>query len=148
MKSIGKVIDTFSADINSKGLPRPKVDSIDLKTGYGIINDKFAGKELHKTVMIVGIDSYKLALENGISMEYGSLGENILLDFNPHDFEIGTVFKIGNSEIEITEKCTICNHLSVFHKKLPKLLRQCRGLYCKILEDGIIKKDVNVSIKD
>ncbi len=148
MKHIGKVINTYSADINSKGLPRPLVDFLELKEGYGIINDKFAGKELNKTVMIVGINSYELAKENEIQMEYGSLGENILLDFNPHDFEVGTIFCIGDSEFEITEKCTICNHLSVFGKKLPKLLRHCRGLYCKINKSGTITKNDDVYIKE
>ena len=146
MKKIGSVLDTFSADINSSGLPRPKVDSLELKEGYGILNDKFAGKDLDKTVMIVGINSYDLAKNFEVSMEFGSLGENILLDFNPHEYEIGTIFQIAESKIQIMEKCTICNHLSVFDKKLPKLLKECRGLYCKILSSGKITKNDIVNI--
>ena len=142
MKKIGVVLDTFSADKNSSGLPRPKVESLELKEDFGIINDKFAGKDLNKTVMIVGINSYDLAKQFDISMEFGSLGENILLDFDPHQYEVGTIFAIGESQFQITENCTICNHLSVFGKDLPKLLKDCRGLYCKILKSGkIIKND-------
>jgi len=142
---IGKVIDIFSAKKGQSGLPRPKVQELNLINGYGIKNDKFAGKELDKSVMVVGKYAYEKAEENGISLEYGSLGENILLDFNPHEYNIGTIFQIGDALIEITQACTVCNHLSIFDGDLPILIQDCRGLYCKILESGDIL--VNKSVK-
>lgn len=146
MKNLGNVIDTFSAKKGESGLPRPKVNCLNLIEGYGIENDKFAGKDEKSSVMIVGDFSYKVANDNGISLELGSLGENILFDFNPHDFEIGTQFKIGETIIELTEKCTICNHLSVFGKKLPYFVKDCRGLYCKIIKGGEIKKGDDIQL--
>lgn len=147
MKNIGKVIETFSATKESSGMPRPKVENLNLIKDYGIENDKFAGKKLDQTVMIVGSKSYEIAKENGIDLELGSLGENILLDFDPHDFEVGTNLKIGDTTIEITQVCTVCNHLAVFDDKLPKLLKSHRGLYCKIIEGGNIEKEMIVEIK-
>ena len=140
------IIDIFSAKVGQSGLPRPKVETLELIEGYGIKNDKFAGTDLDKTVMIVGKYSYDLAKKNFIHLEYGSLGENILFDFNPHDFPVGTRFKIGESIIKITEKCTICKHLGVFDKQLPKLLQKCRGLYCKIEKGGFIYKNSEVEL--
>merc|ERR1711879_100452 len=96
------------------------------------------GENEKKAVMVVGKYAYDLAKENGITLEYGSLGENILFDFNPHDFNIGTIFKIGDSIIEITETCTICNHLAVFDDDLPLIVQDCRGLYCRIIKGGDI----------
>ena len=141
---IGKVINTFSAKKGQSGSPRPKVDNLNLIKDYGIEFDKFANKDLNSTVMIVGLPSYEIASKNSIVLQEGSLGENILLDFNPHDYEIGTQFKIGDSIIEITQKCTICNHLAVFDNKLPVVVKDCRGLYCKIIKSGIIQKDMPV----
>ena len=141
MKSLGKIIGTFSAKKGQSGLPRPKVKFLNLIEGFGIEEDKFAGKDEDSSVMIVGTFSYELAKEKGISLDLGSLGENLLFDFNPHDFHIGTQFKIGETIIEITQKCTICNHLSVFGKKLPLIVKDCRGLYCKIIKGGEIKKN-------
>lgn len=146
MEAIGKVIDTFSAKKGQSGLPRPKVDKLELIYDFGIKEDKFAGDDLNKTVMIVGLFSYNLAKENGIELELGSLGENILLDFNPHDYIVGTQFAIGETIIEITENCTICNHLSVFGKSLPKLVKDCRGLYCKIIKAGEVTKNSSVRL--
>jgi len=147
MKTIGKVLKTFSATKESSGLPRPSVESLNLIEGFGIENDKFAGKKLEQTVMIVGMKSYEIALENGIKLELGSLGENILLDFDPHDFNIDEEIFIGDSIIKITQICTVCNHLSVFDKELPNLLKSHRGLYCKIIKSGLITKDMTVQIK-
>ena len=142
MNTTGKVIEIFSAQEGQSGLPRPISKKLELVIDEGIKFDKFAGKNPLKDVMIVGKIAYSIAKENGINLELGSLGENILLDFNPHDYEIGSIIKIASVELEITQSCTICNHLSVFSESLPYLLKECRGLYCKILSNGnIIKND-------
>lgn len=148
MKNIGKVIEIFSADKNSSGLPRPKVENLDIIKGYGIKLDKFAGKDQDKSVMIVGMKAYDLAKENGISLEFGSFGENILFDFDPHSFKIGSILKVGEVELKITQACTICNHLSIFGKELPFLVKHHRGLYCRVLNDGKIVKNIQVTKKD
>ena len=71
IRIIGKVLNTFSATKESSGLPRPQVDRLNLIKDYGIENDKFAGKKLEQTVMIVGLKSYEMASENGTSLELG-----------------------------------------------------------------------------
>lgn len=144
MKTIGKVLNVFSATKESSGLPRPVVKEINLIKDFGIQNDKFAGKKLDQTVMIVGLKSYEIALEIGINLEFGSLGENILLDIDPHAYEIADRFKFGDAVIEITQICTVCSHLAVFSEQLPSLLKGHRGVYCKIINGGIIKKDMKI----
>ena len=141
---IGKVEEVFSAVKGSSGLPRPKVEKLVLIEGYGIKNDKFAGNELHKTVMIIGLKSYEMAKENSIDLKQGSYGENILFDFDPHLLDVSQRLQIGDATLEITEKCTLCNHLSVFGAKLPKLIKNHRGLYCKIIKGGVITKNLVV----
>lgn len=143
---IGKVIDTFSAKKGQSGLPRPQVENLQLILGYGIKEDKFAGDDENRAVMVVGKYSYDIAKENDINLEYGSLGENILFDFNPHDYHIGTIFEIGETQLEVTENCTICNHLAIFDDELPMLIQDCRGMYCKILKDGIIERNMAVNV--
>lgn len=147
IKILGKVLNTFSATKESSGSPRPLVPQLNLIKDYGIENDKFAGRKLEQTVMIVGIQSYEIAKHNGINLEFGSLGENILLDFDPHILEVGTKLILEDSIIEITQICTVCNHLAVFNENLPLLLKGHRGLYCKIIKSGIVSKDMIVKIK-
>lgn len=139
-KVLGEVLELCSADKSSKGFPRPIVEELLLIEGYGIEGDKFAGDNLEKTVMIVGKNSYDIAKENGIELKHGSFGENILFDFDPHVLQAGDVIFIGDAQLEIREKCSICNHLSIFGPKLPKLIKDNRGIYCKILKGGSVKK--------
>lgn len=147
MNNLGKVLETFSATKESSGLPRPKVKELNLIKDFGIENDKFAGKKLDQTVMIVGVKSYEIAKEKGINLEFGCLGENILLDFDPHELEIGTKLIFQDAIIEITQVCTVCSHLSVFDETLPLLLKGHRGVYCKIIKSGLIFKDTIVKIE-
>jgi MOSC domain-containing protein YiiM len=73
-------------------------------------------------------------------MTYGALGENILIDYNPYDLAIGSQIQIGEVVLEITQNCTICNHLSFIDKTLPKLLKDDRGIFVKVVKVGVIKK--------
>jgi len=139
MQHDGIVLKTFSASKGQSGLPRPVVDQLDLKEGYGIAGDKFAGKDLDQTVMIVGEKAYDLAKDSGIDLQPGSLGENILLSLDPHALPIGSRLQIGTAEIELTEACTLCSHLGIFDRKLPRLVRHDRGVYCRIVRSGIIR---------
>ncbi len=144
MIELGKVLKTFSATNESSGLPRPIVSKLNLIADYGIENDKFAGKKLDQTVMIAGLKSYEIAKQNNIDLEIGCLGENILLDFDPHDFEVGKQLFIEETILEITQICTVCSHLSLFDNNLPTLLKGHRGLYCRIIKSGIIKENMIV----
>ena len=141
-----KVIDIFSATKDDKSKVRPKRDKLNLIKDYGIKNDKFALKNLEQSVLIVPIDAYNITQKEGIELEYGSLGENILVNFNIMDLDIGTKLKIGDAILQITQKCTMCNHLAIFDKRVPKLVKNYRGVYCKILESGEILKDMKIEI--
>jgi len=141
----GTVLGTFSAREGESGYPRPAREVLRFREGYGIEEDKFAGGKPHKQVLIVGTKPYEMAREIGVELEPGSLGENLLLDFDPHEFTAGTIFGIGDAKIEVVESCTLCNHLSVFDKRLPRLIRDHRGLYCRILSDGEVRSGMKVA---
>ena len=46
----------------------------------------------------------------------------------------GDRIKIGNTELEITQNCTLCKGLSTLNSKLPKLLKNDRGIFAKVIE--------------
>lgn len=141
-----RLIELFSASQAFKGPVRPRVKYLDLIEGHGIKDDKFAGKNIERSVMIVGNIAYAIAEQNGIQLERGSLGENILLNFDPHTLSQGEMIQIGNAKLQITEKCSICTHLSAFDTKLPSLISEHRGIYCKIIQSGVVTKNSGVSL--
>ncbi len=137
---LGKVISLYIAPIGTSGIREEKT-SIEVKKEYGIVGDKFANSEdKDRLIMLIGENSYKLAKENNIDIPKVALGENLLLDFDPHTLNSGDTIQIGNSILEITKECTLCKHLTKYNSKLPKLLLNKRGIYAKILKSGTIKK--------
>jgi MOSC domain-containing protein YiiM len=144
LEKLGTVLETFSAPKGYQGSVRPKVDNLKLIKEIGIENDKFAGKNPNRSIMIIGTVAYDIAKEHNIDIEPGSLGENMLLDFDPHTLKAGEQIAIGDAMLEVTELCTICKSLSVHDKALPRLLNGHRGVYCKITQSGIITKGLNI----
>ena len=138
------LIDLFSATQEFKSPVRPRVKHLELIEGYGIKDDKFAGKNIERSVMVVGKIAYDIAHTNGIQLERGSLGENILFNFDPHALLLGKMIQIGDAKLQITEKCSICTHLSAFDTKLPTLIQEHRGIYCKIIQSGVVTKESSV----
>lgn len=112
----------------------------------GVWEDKFYGKDPHRSVLITSIDSYNLAKDKNIAVEHGSLGENILMDYNPYSLLIGTQIKVGDAILEISQNCTLCKSLTKINRKLPKLLKNDRGVFAKVVKPGIIEEGDDIYI--
>lgn len=132
---LGKVLALY---ITEQGDPTrvPKVSiTLDLN---GVQGDKFYAKELQRSVLVASKDSYDIVKQNDIAIEEGSLGENILIDWNPYHLLPGEQFTIGEVTLEVTQNCTLCKGLSKVNSKLPKLLKDDRGIFVKVIHSGAI----------
>jgi len=130
----GKVVALYiTKDDEAKTKELPKTITIDKN---GIVGDKFYTKDAQRAVLITSIDSYELARSQNIDLTAGSLGENILVDINPYHLLPGERLTIGNTILEITQNCTLCKGLSTLNSKLPKLLKNDRGIFAKIVGES------------
>lgn len=138
MQKVGKILKLFISIKDETGetktIEKDKI-SLDIK---GVLNDKFYGKDPHRSILLSSIESYRIAQENNLEMPYGSLGENILMDYNPYDLQVGDQLKVGELTLEITQNCTLCKGLSKVDSKAPKLLKEHRGIFAKTVTDGTI----------
>ncbi len=141
-KNSGRVLELF---VSIKGVGKKNKTEIVLNE-KGIKEDKFYAKNAQRSILITSIESYLLAKGSSIEMEYGSLGENILIDINPYHLKPGDIISIGELELMITQNCTICNSLSKVDAKLPRLLERDRGVFAKTLRSGKIRKGDIVNI--
>ena len=124
---------------------RQTQDSITVDNN-GVVGDKFYSKDSDRAILVSSTDSYDIAKENGINIEFGLLGENIVIDINPYNLSCGDMIKIGDTMMEVTINCTICNSLKKVDKKLPKLLAKDRGIFVKCIKSGSIKNGDIVEI--
>ena len=138
---VGEILALFVSNKESSKRAEKSKIVLDKK---GILSDKFYGKGVERSVLITSKDSYNLTLKHDIKMPYGSLGENILIDYNPYKLTSGSKLCIGEVVLQISQNCTICNHLSHIDKKLPKLLKHDRGIFAKVIQSGVIKSDDSI----
>ena len=129
-----KILKLFIANKETKKMDG--VTHFQLTFG-GVVGDKYFGRE-EREVLLTSLSGYELALQNGISMEYGTLGENILTDMNLKSLALGDKIKIGKAILEISMLCPVCNHLSAIKKELPKLIKEDRGIFAKVIQEGEI----------
>ncbi len=146
MHAVGKVHKLF---ITQKGIHEPiekKTVTVDQK---GILGDKHYATPAERTVLITSLDSYALAEERlSVTMPHGYLGENLLIDYNPYHLPAGSRLQIGSAIFEITQNCTLCNHLSKLDKRIPKLLKDDRGVFAKVVKEGEVKAGDTILLLD
>jgi MOSC domain-containing protein YiiM len=129
---IGKVLELYITQNNTEKT-RLSLNSIEIDVN-GVVNDKFYAKDPMRSILISSQDSYKLSKDNGIDLDSGALGENILLDINPYSLVAGEKIQIGDTILQITQNCTLCKGLSTLNSKLPKLLKNDRGIFAQVIE--------------
>lgn len=112
----------------------------------GVIGDKFYAKDPQRSVLLTAIESYLMAEKENITIEHGALGENILVDYNPYLLPSGTTLSIGTVILEISQGCSLCKSLTKIDSKLPKLLKNDRGVFVKVIKGGTIRAGDEVRV--
>jgi hypothetical protein len=106
--------------------------------GFGWLSDEEIAL-VAETTWPPGAPPQEKAKRAGIHLPFGALGENLLLDLDPHLLPPGARLRVGEALLELTQVCTVCNSLSQFDLRLPKLLYGGRGLYARVLEGGRVR---------
>ena len=145
MKNVGQVTNLFISVEGSSTRIEKTSFALDPR---GIIEDKYYDKNIHRSVLITSRESYDLANEHNIQMPFGSLGENILIEYNPYHLNAGDQLRIGEVLLQISQNCTICDHLSSIDENLPTLLKEDRGIFARVIGGGMIKKGDEVYLLD
>ncbi len=143
MKNVGKVTSLFISVQGSSTRIEKESFNLDPK---GIIEDKYYDTNINRSVLLTSEASYALANKNHIEMPFGSLGENILMDYKPYHLTPGDQLRIGEVILEISQNCTMCDHLSNIDENLPTLLKDDRGIFAKVIEGGVIKKEDEITL--
>lgn len=135
-KSLGNITNLFISKKDIKN--RIEKDELTVDSN-GVVEDKYYAKSDDRAILITSLESYELALKNGIEVALSSLGENILIDINPYHLVSSDRIKIGETVLEITQNCTICSSLAKIDSELPRLLKNDRGIFAKVIDAGVIR---------
>lgn len=135
INNIGKVIKLFIS-LDGTSHRSNKENLIVDRNGINI--DKFYKKDINRSILLTSIKAYEMMKNDGIDTKDGMLGENILVDFNPYDLNIADKIKIGSAILEVTQHCTLCKSLKKIKDCVPKLLKNDRGVFAKVIQSGVI----------
>jgi len=136
MKAVGNILSLYRSITEEKNPQKEVRLLLDKK---GIQGDKHYNSNLQRSVLIASKESYILAQKHQIEVPYGLLGENILVDYNPYTLAIGRQLQIGDTLLEISQPCPLCTHLTHIDHKLPKLLKDDRGIFARVIKAGKIE---------
>jgi len=145
MSKVGKVISLYISVKGSSAPLEKQALSLDEK---GIIDDKHYDTDKERSILITSLASYDILMQHDIETEHGILGENLLIDYDPYRLSPGTKLQIGNTILQISQNCTLCKHLSKIDKRIPKLLKNDRGVFGKVVQDGSIKVGDEIFLLD
>jgi MOSC domain-containing protein YiiM len=120
------------------GLPKTATEALQLVAGHGVVGDRHAGRDPERAVLVAGVESYRRAREAGIELPHGALGENLLLDLDPHPW-VGRRLEVGGALLELVALCPVCAALTRLDPRLPRLLYRGRGVYARVLRGGVVR---------
>lgn len=142
----GKVLKLYISTGDTTN-PRKEVDTLTLDP-KGVIGDKFYDKDPNRAILLSSKKSYKIAQKNTIHLQEGLLGENIYIDIDPYFLTPTESIQIGDVEFEVVQNCTLCKGLSRIDARLPKLLKEDRGIFLRAKTQGTIHIGDRVLIKN
>ncbi len=130
---------------SKKGTRKYKILQAEVIKNYGIKGDAHAGK-WHRQISI--LDKSSILKLKDIKAEPGMFGENIVSEgINPSSVNIGMLLKVGKSVIlKITQIGKECHEECEIKKLTGKCIMPLEGIFCKVIEGGIIKPGDRIEI--
>ena len=110
-----------------KGIKKHPVEYIELIEGYGIDGDAHAGK-WHRQVSLLAVESMEAMKEKLPTLSAGDFAENILTEgIVLYKLPIGTILKVGECTLEVTQIGKECHLLSYSKPYQPA----SKWIYCR-----------------
>ena len=76
-----------------------------------------------------------------MDLQPGVIRENITTDgLNVNSLEVGQLLRIGEARLEISAVCTPCDQMEAIRPGLRKELWGRRGMLCRVLDGGTIRR--------
>ena len=76
-----------------------------------------------------------------MNLQPGMIRENITTHgLNVNGLRIGQLLRVGEAQLEVSQVCHPCDLMEAIRPGLRKELRGRRGMLCRVLEGGVIRR--------
>lgn len=131
---MASVHDLFRAP--KKHVPMQELREARLLADFGFEGCAHAKADSGRQVLLADRETLE-----AMGLTPGILRENITTHgLNVNSLQIGQQLRIGNARLEVTMVCTPCNQMERIRPGLRKELWGRRGMLCRILEGGVIRR--------
>ena len=142
----GKVLDLYMTMPDMMRLGnRISCEDIDCDPD-GIIGDMNYETSESRVMLLTSQISYDLAEEEELVISKGVLMENIHVDIDLNDLNAGDVIELGETMVEVTERCEAYGYLMALAPELPEIIEGKCGLFVRPLDYGTIKVGDEVTV--
>ncbi len=129
-----------------KGTLKYPVEQISLKKDHGIEGDAHAGN-WHRQVSLLANESVDKMRAKIPGIPIGAFAENILTEgIELCTLPIGTVLKIGDVTLEVTQIGKECHADCAIRKQVGDCVMPREGIFTKVLTEGVIRPGDEISV--
>ncbi len=131
---MARVQNLFRA--TKKRLPMEELAEVQAVTDAGFEGCAHARPASKRQVLLVDRETLE-----AMDLRPGIIRENITTDgLNVNSLLIGQLLRIGRARLEVSAVCTPCDQMEAIRPGLRKELWGRRGMLCRVLEGGVIRR--------
>jgi len=120
-----------------KRLPMEELAEVQAVTDGGFEGCAHARPASKRQVLLVDRETLE-----AMDLRPGTIRENITTDgLNVNSLEIGQLLRVGQARLEVSAVCTPCAQMEAIRPGLRKELWGRRGMLCRVLDGGMIRRD-------
>ena len=119
-----------------KRLPMEELAEVRVVTDAGFEGCAHARRASKRQVLLVDRETLE-----AMDLRPGIIRENITTDgLNVNSRQIGQLLRVGQARLEVTSVCTPCDQMEAIRPGLRKELWGRRGMLCRVLDGGLIRR--------
>ncbi len=130
-----------------KGVIKTPIEQGFFKLDFGLDGDAHGGK-WHRQVSLLAKESIdKIKAKGIIDLTPGKFAENLTTEgIILHEIPVGTLLKIGEVELEVTQIGKECHNGCEIKKLVGDCVMPREGIFAKVIKEGWIKEGDNIEI--
>lgn len=122
-----------------RGVPKTPVEQIHLQVDQGVKGDAHAGPGKRQVSLLALEDIREMQLIHSV-IKIGDFAENITTSgIELHTLPIGTRLDINGCVLEVTQIGKQCHSGCVIMQKVGDCIMPKRGIFAKVITEGVIK---------
>jgi len=131
---MAKVQNLFRAP--KKRLPMEEISEVQAVGDRGFEGCAHSRPGSNRQVLLVDRETLE-----AMGLRPGIIRENITTDgLNVNGLEVGQLLRIGEARLEVSGVCTPCDQMEAIRPGLRKELWGRRGMLCRVLDGGMIRR--------